>query len=160
KEPATTSNGSPAPKAQPVAYEPAPVSLVAATEFLHAGPNPVQVGMDPKVLDARRAAALRGIVFKDENEPFPSVNVSIQHQPAYGTGYSRPDGSYDMVVNGGGLMTVGYKHDGYLPVWRHTSVPWQDYVWLAPVVMSKVDAKVTPVKSDAKTTQTARATKV
>jgi YD repeat-containing protein len=160
KDPEKKDQGKPSPKVQPVAYEPAPVSLAAATEFLHAGPNPVQVGMDPKVLDARRAAALRGMVFKDEKEPFPSVNVSIQHQPAYGTGYSRKDGSYDMVVNGGGLMSVGYKHDGYLPVWRQASVPWQDYVWLSPVVMSKVDTQVTKIAADGSKLQTARATKV
>src|SRR5437868_6724865 len=81
-----TDKDKPVVKPQTVVYQPAPVSMAAATEFLHTGPNPVQVGMDPKILDARRAAALRGMVFKEENDPFPSVNVSIQHQPVYGTG--------------------------------------------------------------------------
>jgi YD repeat-containing protein len=160
KNPDKKNPGQVAAGVQPVVYQPAPVSLAAATEFLHTGPNPVQIGMDPKVLDARRAAALRGMVFKGETEPFPAVNVHIQHQPAYGTGYSRTDGSYDMVVNGGGLMTVGFKKEGFLPVWRQASVPWQDHIWLPPVVMSKVDSQVTAVKSDAKAIQTARGSKV
>ena len=132
------------PPRTPRCYQPSPVSLAAATEFLHSVSNPVQVGMDPKALDAKRAAALRGLVFKDEKEPFPGVHVAIQNQPRYGVGSSRTDGSYDMVVNGGGLMTIGLTHDDYLPVWRQTAVPWQDYTWLPEVVMTKVDAQVTP----------------
>src|ERR1043166_8788028 len=61
-KPDNNNNGK--PQVKPVVYQPAPVSMAAATEFLHTGPNPVQVGMDPKVLDARRAAALRGMVYK------------------------------------------------------------------------------------------------
>lgn len=157
KDPLRTSNDKPELKIFPVAYEAPSVSLAAATEFLHSGPAPVQVNMDPKILDAKRAAALRGVVFKEEKEPFAGVHVSIQNQPRYGVGKSRPDGSFDMVVNGGGLMTVGFTYEDYLPVWRQTAVPWQDYVWLPSVVMTRADSKVTPVKSDDKALQVARA---
>ena len=153
-------NDTPKPKVIPVAYEAPSVSLAAATEFLHSGAAPVQINMDPKILDAKRAAALRGLVFKEEKEPFAGVQVSIQNQPRYGVGKSRPDGSYDMVVNGGGLLSVGFSFEHYLPVWRQTAVPWQDYTWLPPVVMTKADTKVTPVKTEEKGLQVVRASKV
>ena len=35
----------------------------------------MQVGLAPDALDARRAAALRGLVFKDQKQPLPGVKI-------------------------------------------------------------------------------------
>src|SRR6266496_4731761 len=148
------------PVVKPAVYDAPAQSLAAATDFVHSGPQPVQTGLAADALDAKRAAALRGLVFKEEKSPIPGVQIAIQHQPKYGSSLSRNDGSYDMVVNGGGLLTVGYTHESYLPVWRQTAAPWQDYVWLPPVKLTPRDANANTVKLEEKTPQVARGSEV
>jgi hypothetical protein len=73
---------------KPAVYEAPSPSLAAATAFVHSGPQPVQTGLAPDALDSKRAAALRGLVFKDENLPFPaskspsSINRATAPAPA------------------------------------------------------------------------------
>ncbi len=153
-------NGSAKKDNRPTLPDAMPVSFSAAMEFLHAGPDAVQIGLDPLALDAKRTATLRGLVYKDEKQPFEGVNISIQNQPSYGKTHSKDDGTFNMCVNGGSLMTVGFTREGYLPVWRQAAAPWQDYAWLPPVVMTTIDAKVTPVKTGSKDIQIARGSKV
>lgn len=143
-------------KDKPLVPNVTPVSFGASLDFLDGD----QTDRDPLVNDHRRAAALRGLVYKNDKEPFPGVRVSIQNEPRYGTCKSKEDGAYTMRVNGGTLLTVGYQSEGYLPVWRQAAAPWLDYAWVPPVVMTTVDTKVTPVKSGDAKQQAVRASAV
>jgi len=140
----------------PVAVAPSVSATVAtplgpATEFLYAGPDPVQVSVTPGVIDAQRASVLRGRVLTRDGTPLSGVTLSILNHPEYGTTLSRADGMFDLAVNGGGQLTVQYQRGGYLPVQRPVTPTWQDYAWLSDVVLIPYDTRVTTVDLTAPT---------
>ncbi len=122
-----------------------PTSLAAAVSFIYSGPNAIQTGMAPGTVEARRVAVLRGKVLTRGNAPLAGVKMTILNHPEYGQTLSRSDGMFDMVVNGGGLLTLNYVKEGYLQAQRQLDVPWQDYVWLPEVVMLPQDPQVTTI---------------
>ena len=63
---------------------------------------------------------------------------------------------FDLVVNGGGLVTLDYQKDGYLSAQRQVQAPWRDYAWADDVVMVGYDAQQTEVTLGATSTQIAR----
>ncbi len=117
--------------------------LFLATQFLYAGNPPIQTGVVPGTIKPDRVAILRGQVSNRAGEPLPGVTITILNHPEYGQTLSREDGMFDMVVNGGGLLTVDYSKPGYLFVQRQIEVPWQIYTWLPDVVMIPYDNQVT-----------------
>ena len=48
----------------------------------------------------------------------------------------------DLVVNGGGILTVKFSRPGYLPLQRSIDVSWQDYACLQDAVMIQLDPQV------------------
>lgn len=122
------------------------VSLLgASTEFLYTGPNPIQTGVTNGTIQPHRASVVRGKVSQTGGAPLSGVTVSILNHPEYGSTLSRADGMFDLAVNGGGSITVQYDKDGFLPVQRQASVPWQEFVLLPDVVMVGLDPLVTGV---------------
>jgi RHS repeat-associated protein len=116
-----------------------------STAFIYTGSNPIQTGVDPLDIKPQRTAVLRGKVLDRSNAPLDSVTLTILDHPEFGQTLSRTDGMFDMVVNGGGELTVVYEKENYLPVQRQISVPWQDYTSLPDVVMIQLDSQVTPI---------------
>lgn len=114
-------------------------TMHAATAFLYTGEDPIQTGVAPETIEPRRAAVLRGKALTRDGNPLPGVTITILGHPEYGQTLSRADGMFDMVVNGGGVLTVDYAKPDYLPSQRQIDVPWQDYVWLPEVVMIPLD---------------------
>ena len=86
---------------------------------------------------------LRGLVLTRDGAPLPGVTISVLGHPEYGQTASRADGVFDLAVNGGGLLTVDYTRDGYLPVQRQIIAPWRDYAWLPDVALIPLDPAVT-----------------
>ncbi|MCP5197341.1 MAG: hypothetical protein H6974_11225 [Gammaproteobacteria bacterium] len=128
----------------------------AATEFLYTGTNPIQTGVAPGTIEAKRAAVLRGQVLDKENHPLPAVVISVLNHPEFGQTLSRADGWFDLAVNGGGLLTLVYAREGYLPAQRQAQVPWQDYVIMDDVVLIPRDRQVTTLTLGAATLQAAQ----
>lgn len=120
-------------------------NIATATEFLYTGSNPIQTGVAPGTIEARRAVVLRGRVLDRDGNNLTGVNISILSHPEFGSTMSRADGMFDMAVNGGGLLTVNYEKAGYLTAQRQVQTPWQDYVWLPDVVLIQVDTNVTTI---------------
>jgi RHS repeat-associated protein len=120
-------------------------TLQAATEFLYTGSNPIQTGVAPGTIEARRAAVLRGKVMDRSNAPLPRVLISILGHPEFGQTLSRADGMFDLAVNGGGLLTIDYTLAGYLPSQRRVNVPWQDYAVVPDVVLIPLDTLVSVI---------------
>ena len=120
-------------------------SLGTAVGFLYDGPNAIQTGVDPAVIDPRRVAVVRGRVLDGSNHPLPGVTITISSHPELGQTLSRADGMFDMVVNGGGLLLVNYAKTGYLPAQRQIRVPWQDFAGLPDVVLLPVDTQVSVI---------------
>ncbi|MDG4555809.1 MAG: hypothetical protein P9F19_00215 [Candidatus Contendobacter sp.] len=87
----------------------------AATEFLYTGTDPIQTGVAPGVIDPKRAAVIRGRVLDKQNNPLPGVTITILNHPEFGQTLSRADGWFDLVVNGGGWLTVNYRKPAICP---------------------------------------------
>jgi len=122
-----------------------PTQMAASTAFLYSGNNPVQTGVAPGTIEARRVAVLRGKVMTRDEQPLAGVTITILGHPELGQTMSRPDGVFDMAVNGGGYLTINYAREGFLPVQRTLSTPWQDYLTTPDVVMLQLDAQATTV---------------
>ena len=80
-----------------------------------------------------------------DNKPLSGVTITVKDHPELGATISRADGTFDMAVNGGGLLTVTYEKAGYLPVHRQIQTPWQDFAIVEDVVMVPLDAQVTAI---------------
>jgi hypothetical protein len=51
------------------------------------------------------------------------VQISVLKHLEFGQTLSRPDGMFDMAVNGGELLTVNYQKVGFLPAQRGSTCP-------------------------------------
>jgi hypothetical protein len=131
-------------------------SIGAATAFLYKGSNPIQTGVDPVTIDARRVAVLRGKVLDKSNAPLSGVTITILNHPGFGQTLTRTDGMFDLAVNGGGMVTVNYARAGYLSAQRQVQTPWQDYAWLPDVVLIPYDSRSTLIDLTATTFQVAQ----
>ena len=120
-------------------------TLYDATAFLFSGSNPIQTGVNPDDIEAKRVVVLRGKVLNRDNSPLPGVTITIKDHPEFGQTLSRDDGQFDLVVNGGGLLTISYQKGGYLAVQRKVKLPWRDYVHSEDAVMIPLDSQVTTI---------------
>jgi RHS repeat-associated protein len=111
-------------------------------------------------IDRLRAAVLRGRVLDAGGRALPGVRIGILGQPEFGETVSRVDGRFDLVVNGGGRLTVMYSRADHLHAQRQVEVPAQDYLTLADVVLVRPDAAVTSISLPSTGMQVARGTAV
>lgn len=117
-----------------------------STAFLYSGTDPVQFEVDARSIVPSRATILRGTVLSPDGSPLAGVRISILSHPEYGYTRTRNDGVFDLVVNGGGEITVNYFQEGFLPAQRMVNTSWQDYVWLPDVVLVPLDEAVTLIQ--------------
>ena len=158
----TTAGGippDPATVAPPVAQGVA-TAIEAATEFLYTGANPIQTGVAPGTIEARRVVVLRGKVQARDGTAIPAVKISVLDHPELGQTLTRADGAFDLAVNGGGQLTLRYEKGGLLAAQRAIVAPWRDYAWLPEVVMIPFDTAVTVVDLSAAAMQVARGSAV
>jgi RHS repeat-associated protein len=113
--------------------------------FLYSGSNPIQTGVAPGTIEARRAAVIRGRVLDRNNAPLPGVTISVKGHPELGRTLSRADGRFDLAVNGGGLITLDYQSVGYLPSQRQVQTPWRDFAIADDIVLIPLDGRVTEI---------------
>lgn len=136
-------------------------NFAEATRFLYSGSNPIQRELDPEALQPHRVSVVRGQVRDRNDAPLPGVRVGVLNQPELGYTLSRADGMFDLVINGGGALTIDYVREGYLPAQRTLETPWQDYVWAPDVLLTRLDTQVTVVElGPGAPTQVARGTPV
>ena len=122
-----------------------PTGLAEATSFLYAGAAPIQTGVTAGTIEATRAAVIRGSVKTRDGFPLPGVTVRVLNHPEFGQTATRPDGQFDLAVNGGGPLTVRYAAAGFISVQRQVIVPWGDYVVAPTAVMIPYDTQVTTI---------------
>ncbi|HEX2203192.1 MAG TPA: hypothetical protein VHG91_07830, partial [Longimicrobium sp.] len=135
-------------KVAPAVDPTVPTTMAAATAFLYTGADPIQTGVAPGTIEPVRAAVVRGRVLDRDGRPLPGVTVSIAGRPELGRTLSRADGAFDLAVNGGGLLFVDYRKDGYLPSQRRVDVPWRQYARADDVALVAVDPVVTRIEMD------------
>lgn len=129
--------------------EPEPVvssQFLESLEFLFDGPDAVQVGLEPGAVEEATVAAVRGRVVDRAGQPVDGVTISVLDRPELGsTTTADDDGTFTMVVQGGGVLTVQFALDGHLVVQRQADMSWQDYTVLDDVVLTPVDSESTVV---------------
>jgi RHS repeat-associated protein len=133
-----------------------PTSLYSATLFIYTGANPIQTGVQPGTIKPDKVAVLRGRVLDRNNQPLPGVTIKVKDHAEFGQTLSRADGWFDLVVNGGGTLTVDYLPEGFLPAQRSQNVPWQEYVTFPEVVLIALDGQVTNIAPNSPQMQVAR----
>lgn len=117
-----------------------------AYSFIVDGPTPIQRGVPAGTIDAQRVAVLRGRVLDGDGHSLSQVLVRIAEHPEFGYTYSRADGGYELLVNGGSTLTVDFQKEGYLRAHRQAqAVPWQGFGLVEDVMLVALDAIVTPV---------------
>ncbi len=134
----------------------AATTTAAAIEFLYTGTDPIQTGVDADTIDATRAAVVRGLVYDDVGDTLYGVTIRVLNHDEFGQTLSREDGSFDLALNGGGLVTLVYEKDGYLPTQRQIEAPWQDYVWAPVVYLKALDTTATTVTLESTEAQVAQ----
>ncbi len=139
-----------APLFLPSAIDPTvATTLFESTKFLYAGSNPVQTRVAPGTIDGRRASVTRGRVIDGNGDPLEGVTVAVHRHSELGQTQTRADGRYDLVVNGGGPLTLSYAKAGLLPVQRTRVVAWREYANLPDVAMIAVDTAMTTIAANA-----------
>ena len=130
--------------------------IATATAFLYSGSRPVQSGVAAGVIEPHRVAVIRGKVASRNGDPLPGVEVTVLGHPELGSTRTRADGVFDLAVNGGGILVVDFRKDGFLPVQRPIDTPWRDFVWVDDVVLIQPDAQATTITAASAAVQVAR----
>jgi RHS repeat-associated protein len=127
-----------------------------SVRFLYEGPQAVQVGANPTAFDTMRVSVLRGRVLDRDGMAVEGVRVAVHGHDVYGYTETREGGMFDLVVNGGGPLTVSYQAAGFLPVQRTIETGYHDYHWVPDVVLTPRDTAVTEIVPGAAEPQAAR----
>ncbi|KAJ8676085.1 hypothetical protein QAD02_011871, partial [Eretmocerus hayati] len=86
--------------------------------------------------DPRRVAVMRGQVVTEQGLGIIDVRVSIDKDTRFGFVLTRAGGWYDILVNGGGAVTLQFQRSPFGPITRTVFVPWNQIVVLPPVVLT------------------------
>ena len=119
------------------------VTVDSALAFLHTGPDAIQKGVAPGAIEQHRTAAVRGRITTRAGDPLAGVQVTCVGELDLGTTYTRPDGWYDFVLNGGGRVTLRFRKAGYVTAQRGFTIPWQRQNELESVVLLPYDPAAT-----------------
>lgn len=128
-------------------------NLLSSLTFLYTNDPPVQKSVISSIIDPRLISWVRGKVIDRNSQPVSGVKVSILNHPEFGYTYSRVDGMYDMVVNGGMTYVVDFTSASYLPLQRQVKVEKQTSVVNDDVVVTQLDPKVLSLQNNSPTAQ-------
>ena len=135
-------------------------TVAQSFEFLYKGENAIQVGVAENKISQVRAAVIRGRVLDESGSPIAGAEVSIPSDLAYGKTHSRLDGYFDLVINGGGVITLEIKRNGYFSIQRQTLASFAEFDSVGDVILVKPDEKVTKIIQGAAEVQTVTASTV
>jgi RHS repeat-associated protein len=128
-------------------------NVADSTAFLYTGRNPIQTGVVPGTIKPVRAGVLWGFVRNKGGGVLPGVSITVLGHPEFGETHSRADGTFDMAVNGGGVVSVKFEKDGFIPAQRQINAASQDFSMARDVMLLPLDERVTPVQFGSATTQ-------
>ncbi|XP_016839726.1 teneurin-a isoform X5 [Nasonia vitripennis] len=83
-----------------------------------------------------RVAVMRGQVVTEQGLGIIDVRVSIDKDQKFGFTLTRAGGWFDILVNGGGAVTLQFQRSPFKPMRRTVFVPWNQIVVLPPVVLT------------------------
>jgi len=100
-----------------------------------------QFGMSASPLDARRAAVVSGRVLSRSSTvptsmtPLASARVSVVDANELGWAYTRSDGTFDMLVNGGEPVVLDIEYPGYHSAQRIAGPSWHGFASIGDVAL-------------------------
>ncbi|XP_044012987.1 teneurin-a isoform X1 [Aphidius gifuensis] len=86
-----------------------------------------------------RVAVMRGQVVTEQGLGIVGIRVSVDRNSRFGFTLTRAGGWFDVLVNGGGAVTLQFQRNPFKPLTRTVFVPWNQIVVLPPVVMTLPD---------------------
>ena len=132
----------------PLIQQSGAISVASVTQVIDlpfAQNVPLQTAVLTDTINPEQAAILRGQVCDRSGTLLSGVTVNVLNHPEYGSAQTDAQGQYNLVVNGGELLTLEFTRIGYFPAQRQVDAPWQDYAWLADVALVPPDANVTTI---------------
>lgn len=124
--------------------------------FIFQGPDPIQFEVEPGAVDPRRICLVRGRVLDRGGEPIRGVRVTVHDVEELGFTFTRPDGIFDLALNGGGAVDLDFRKAGYLEVTRRFEAPAADWTDIEDVVLIPLDSEVTEIPLGQTVMQVAR----
>ena len=121
--------------------------------FLYQGAAPIQKNLVPGAIVSDRLVVIKGIVLNDSLQPVGGVKIYDHRYSDLGFTYTRDDGKYDFVLNGGGRSHLTFEKTNHLPVQRSVDTQYNDFYNLDQVILVSVDAKATVVTNNLATPQ-------
>uniref|UniRef100_A0A673MAX5 Teneurin-2 n=1 Tax=Sinocyclocheilus rhinocerous TaxID=307959 RepID=A0A673MAX5_9TELE len=85
--------------------------------------------------NASLASLIRGQVLTSDGTPLVGVNVTFVKYPHYGHTMTRQDGTFDLVANGGGSLTLRLERAPFLSQERTVWLPWNRFYAMDTVVL-------------------------
>ncbi|XP_073995971.1 teneurin-a transmembrane protein isoform X3 [Rhodnius prolixus] len=87
----------------------------------------------------RRVSVMRGQVLSPQGLGIVGIRVSVDRDSRFGFTLTRAGGWFDVLVNGGGAVTLQFQRSPFKPMTRTVFVPWNQIVVLAPITMQLSD---------------------
>ncbi|RWS12485.1 teneurin-m-like protein [Dinothrombium tinctorium] len=94
-----------------------------------------------------RASVIRGQVKSPSGSGLMGVRVGIASEPLLGFVVSRDTGWFDIMVNGGGAVTLHFQREPFRPTQRTVMVPWNEIVVIDKVKMNVDERKLPDYRS-------------
>uniref|UniRef100_A0A1I8NSP3 Uncharacterized protein n=1 Tax=Stomoxys calcitrans TaxID=35570 RepID=A0A1I8NSP3_STOCA len=91
------------------------------------------------VLCPSRVSVMRGQVITPQGLGIVGIRVSVDRDSRFGFTLTRQGGWFDVLVNGGGAVTLQFQRSPFRPLTRTVFVPWNRIVVLPPVQMQLSD---------------------
>ncbi|ELU08904.1 hypothetical protein CAPTEDRAFT_159800 [Capitella teleta] len=88
------------------------------------------------VFDASQVSVIRGMVLGVDGSPLIGVRVSVVTQPLYGFTLTREMGLFDILVNGGGSVTIQFQRQPFAIKQRTVMVPWNRMITMDTVALN------------------------
>ncbi len=98
--------------------------------------------------DAKRFSLITGTVNDMSGSPLADVRITVHGHPEYGTVLTDTDGKFTIPVDGGGTISIAYKHAGFITSHRQIYVPWNDIAIAETVQMLVEDPVATKITFD------------
>ncbi|RWS31258.1 teneurin-m-like protein [Leptotrombidium deliense] len=125
---------------------PATASFFQRMQFL-IEENSVQSYAHKQAFNDSRASVIRGQVRSPSGSGLMGVRVGIANEPLLGFVVSRETGWFDIMVNGGGAVTLHFQRDPFRPTQRTVMVPWNEIVVIDKVKMNVDERKLPDYRS-------------
>ncbi|XP_077984531.1 teneurin-3-like [Glandiceps talaboti] len=82
-----------------------------------------------------KISVVRGKVMTHDGSPLIGVAVRIQYLPLFGSTLTRRDGMFDILVKGGGSVSLQFSRGPFQPVTKSIFVPWNEFVVMDDITM-------------------------